>query len=161
MEQAAVMGVAMLVMKVAPLILGILCYALFYKSLKRLYIRLICKKNIAGIFAVFFLTGLIFFLGFFALAGALTQLRRERDQLFARIAMSPSDQTADELIAHIQKYGCENNPNAWNKLRSVWITINESPNVSTEKKKQLKQFLMLQGLTMHYQDSKIIDNCKL
>ena len=30
-----------------------------------------------------------------------------------------------------------------------------------EKKKQLKQFLMLQGLTMHYQDSKIIDNCKL
>ncbi len=44
MEQAAVMGVAMLVMKVAPLILGIICYALFYKSLKRLYIRLICKK---------------------------------------------------------------------------------------------------------------------
>ena len=141
-----------------PMIFGILCYVLFYKSLKRLYIRLISKKNIAGIFAVFFLTGLIYFLGFFALAGALTQLR---DQLFARIAVSPSDQTADELIAYVQQYGCENNPNAWNKLRSVWITINESPNVSTEKKKQLKQFLMLQGLTMHYQDAQIIDNCKL
>lgn len=54
-----------------------------------------------------------------------------------------------------------NHPNAWNKLRSVWITLNESSNVSTEKKKQLKQLLMLQGLTMHYQDAKIIDNCKL
>ena len=144
-----------------PIIFGVLCYVFFYKALKQLYIRLISKKNIAGIFAVFFLTGLIFFLGFFALAGALTQLRKERDQLFARIAVSPSDQAADELIAYIQQYGCENNPNAWNRLRSIWITFNESPNVSTEKKKQLKQFLMLQGLTMHYQDSKIIDNCKL
>lgn len=116
------------------MIFGILCYVLFYKSLKRLYIRLISKKNIAGIFAVFFLTGLIYFLGFFALAGALTQLRKEREQLFARIAVSPSDQTADELIAYVQQYGCENNPNAWNKLRSIWITFNESPNVSSEKK---------------------------
>lgn len=142
-------------------VLGIACYVFFYKALKRLYIKLISKQNTAAILALFILTGLIYFLGFFALAGALTQLRKERDRLFARIAMSPSDQTADELIAYVQQYGCENNPNAWNKLRSIWITFNESPNVSTEKKKQLKQFLMLQGLTMHYQDSKIIDNCKL
>lgn len=161
MEQAAVIGGAVLVMKVALIILVILCYALFYKSLKRLYIRLISKKNTAGIFAVFFLTGFIFFLGFFALAGATAQMAKDKDKLFSKIAASPSNQAADELIAHIQQYGCENNPNAWNKLRSVWITINESPNVSTEKKKQLKQFLMLQGLTMHYQDAQIIDNCKL
>ena len=148
-------------MAFAPLIVGIVCFVFLYKPLKRLYIRLLRKRNLVGVFAVFFLTGLIYFLGFFALAGALTQLRKERDRLFARIAMSPSNQTADELIAYVQQYGCENNPNAWNRLRSIWITFNESPNVSTEKKKQLKQFLMLQGLTMHYQDSKIIDNCKL
>lgn len=88
-------------------------------------------------------------------------MRKERDALYSKITVSPSNQAADELIANIQKYGCENNPNAWNKLRSVWITLNESSNVSTEKKKQLKQFLMLQGLTMHYKDAQIIDNCKL
>ena len=160
MEQSTAMGIISF-MTFTPLILGILCYVLFYKPLKRLYMRLLRKRNLVGVFGVFFLTGLIYFLGFFALAGALTQLRKERDQLFARIAVSPSEQTADELIAYIQQYGCENHPNVWNRLRSIWITFNESPNVSTEKKKQLKQFLMLQGLTMHYQDSKIIDNCKL
>ncbi len=148
-------------MAVAPLIVGVVCFILLYKPLKRLYMRLLRKRNLVGVFAVFFLTGLIYFLGFFALVGALTQLRKERDQFFVRIAASPSDRSADELIAYIQQYGCENHPNAWNRLRSIWITFNESPNVSTEKKKQLKQFLMLQGLTMHYQDSKIIDNCKL
>lgn len=160
MEQSTAMGIISF-MTFTPLILGILCYVLFYKPLKKLYMRLLRKRNIAGVFGVFFLTGLIYFIGFFALVGALTQLRKERDRLFARIAMSPSDQTADELIAYVQQYGCENNPNAWNRLRSIWITFNESPNVSTEKKKQLKQFLMLQGLTMHYQDAQIIDNCKL
>lgn len=148
-------------MAFAPLIAGVVCFIFLYKPLKKLYMRLLRKRNLVGVFAVFFLTGLIYFIGFFALVGAVTQLGKERNLFFARIAASPSDQTADELIAYIQQYGCENNPNAWNRLRSIWITFNESPNVSTEKKKQLKQFLMLQGLTMHYQDAQIIDNCKL
>ena len=148
-------------MAFAPLIAGVVCFIFLYKPLKKLYMRLLRKRNLVGVFAVFFLTGLIYFIGFFALVGALTQLGKERNLFFARIAASPSDQTADELIAYIQQYGCENHPNAWNRLRSIWITFNESPNVSTEKKKQLKQFLMLQGLTMHYQDAQIIDNCKL
>ncbi len=148
-------------MALTPLVFGVVCVVFLYKPLKKLYMRLLRKRNIVGVFVLFFLTGLIYFLGFFALVGALMQLRKERDRFFAEIAASPSDQTADELIAYIQQYGCENHPNAWNRLRSIWITFNESPNVSTEKKKQLKQFLMLQGLTMHYQDAKIIDNCKL
>ncbi len=148
-------------MAFAPLIAGVVCFIFLYKPLKKLYMRLLRKRNLVGVFAVFFLTGLIYFIGFFALVGAVTQLGKERNLFFARIAASPSDQTADELIAYIQQYGCENHPNAWNRLRSIWITFNESPNVSTEKKKQLKQFLMLQGLTMHYQDAQIIDNCKL
>ena len=148
-------------MAFAPLIAGVVCFIFLYKPLKKLYMRLLRKRNLVGVFAVFFLTGLIYFIGFFALVGALTQLGKERNLFFARIAASPSDQAADELIAYIQQYGCENHPNAWNRLRSIWITFNESPNVSTEKKKQLKQFLMLQGLTMHYQDAQIIDNCKL
>ena len=144
-----------------PIIFGILCYVFFYKALKNLYIHMISKKNAVGVIAVFILTGVIYFLGAFALAGAKSQIARDKDKVYAKITAAPSEQTADELIELIQKYGCDNEPNAWNKLRSVWITINESPNVSTEKKKQLKQFLMLQGLTMHYQDAQIIDNCKL
>ena len=143
-----------------PIIFGILCYVFFYKPLKQLYIRLISKKNNAAILALFIFTGLIYFLGVFAYSGAKAQMAKDKDKLFAEITAAPSDKGADKLIANIQQFGCENEPNAWNKLRGVWITINESPNVSTEKKKQLKQFLMLQGLRMHYQDSKIIDNCK-
>ncbi len=133
----------------------------FLQSPETIIYQINKQKNTAAILALFILTGLIYFVGAFALAGAQAQIAKDKDKLFSKITASPSDQTADELIAHIQKYGCTNEPNAWNKLRSVWIALNESPNVSTEKKKQLKQFLMLQGLTMHYQDSKIIDNCKL
>ena len=134
---------------------------LLFKMLKRKYISLIMQKKVTGVYVLLLLTILILFIGFIALAAATNEIKKEKDKVYAKITAAPSNQTADELIELIQKYGCDNEPNAWNKLRSVWITINESPNVSTEKKKQLKQFLMLQGLTMHYQDSKIIDNCKL
>lgn len=156
--------ILMIVITVLPLILivlGVLCSALLYKPLKKLCIRLMIRKNAIGLIAVFLLTMPMFFVGLIAIFGATAQIRKEKDALYSKITISPSDQAVDELIANIEKYGCVNDPNSWNKLRSVWITINESPNVSTEKKKQLKQFLMLQGLTMHYQDAKIIDNCKL
>lgn len=156
--------IVMLIMTALPLVLfvlGILCAFLLYKPLKKLCIRMAIRKNTIGMIAVFFLTIPLFFVGFFSIIGAQAQIRKEKDALYSKITVSPSNQAADELIANIQKYGCENNPNAWNKLRSVWITLNESSNVSTEKKKQLKQFLMLQGLTMHYKDAQIIDNCKV
>ena len=70
------------------------------------------------------------------------------------------DENVDFLIKDIEMFGCTNHPNAWNKLRAIWMTANESSNITTDKKKQLKQFLMLKGLTMHYQDSKVIDNYK-
>lgn len=133
---------------------------LLFKLLKRKYISLIMQKKITGVYVLLLLTFWIFFIGFIALAAATNEIKKEKDKVYAKITAAPSDQAADELIELIQKYGCDNEPNAWNKLRSVWITINESPNVSTEKKKQLKQFLMLQGLTMHYHDAQIIDNCK-
>lgn len=155
--------IVMLVMTALPLVLivlGVLCSVLLYKPLKKLCIRLAIRKNAIGLIAVFFLTLPLFFVGFFAIIGATVQIRKEKDALYSKITISPSEQAVDELIANIEKYGCVNDPNSWNKLRSVWITINESPNVSTEKKKQLKQYLMLQGLTMHYRDAQIIDNCK-
>ena len=142
-------------------ILGLLCYVFFFFVLKHVLMLLLSKKQmvIAGI--IMCATAVVYGLGIFAAFGAVVQIRKEKDKAYKKITVLPSDSAADELIATIKKYGCENKPNEWNKLRGVWITINESPNVSTEKKKQLKQFLMLQGLTMHYQDSKIIDNCKL
>lgn len=133
---------------------------LLFKFLKRTYISLIIQKKTIGVYVLLLLTVWILFIGFIALAAAANEIKKERGKVYAKITAAPSDQAADELIELIQKYGCDNEPNEWNKLRSVWIAINESPDVSTEKKKQLKQFLMLQGLTMHYQDAKIIDNCK-
>lgn len=82
----------------------------------------------------------------------------ERNSIYGAVANTPSDFTVDNLIAYIKREGCWNEPQYWNQLRAVWLAVNESPNVSTEKKKQLKQFLMLKGLTMHHQDAQIIDN---
>ena len=145
----------------APMIGIVVIYMLAYKPLKKLCLHLLIKRKKLTLTAIFFLTVPFFLIGFFAIKGAQAQIEKEKDALYSKITISPSEQAVDELIANIEKYGCVNDPNSWNKLRSVWITINESPNVSTEKKKQLKQYLMLQGLTMHYQDAKIIDNCKL
>lgn len=89
-----------------------------------------------------------------------SKLDKNRNKIYETLAQNPNDTNVDMLVQDIEKYGCANNPNAWNKLRAIWMTVNESSNVSTDKKKQLKQFLMLKGLTMHYQDAKIIDNYK-
>ena len=141
--------------------IGVAVYVFLYHVVKRRVVSLIKRGKTTHARILGFLTAITGFIGVFAFNGAMSQIEKEKDEVYAKIVASPSDKAVDELIDLLRCCGCENHPNAWNKLRSIWITFNESPNVSTEKKKQLKQFLMLQGLTMHYQDSKIIDNCKL
>ena len=87
-------------------------------------------------------------------------IENEYSTFYNRIASNPSDAAADELIAFHTKRICINEPMYWNKLRAVWFAFNESSNVTTAKKTQLKNFLMLKGLNMHHNDAQIIDNYK-
>ncbi len=145
--------------------IGFVVFCVIYYFAVKLQTRLFLhwakkgKKTAATIY--FIATVLTFWFGLttlFAFICASSRLEKNRNKIYDILAQNPNNTNVDLLIQDIENFGCVNNPNAWNKLRAIWITVNESPNVSTDKKKQLKQFLMLKGLTMHYQDAKIIDN---
>lgn len=87
-------------------------------------------------------------------------LMSDRDAIYERLSLDPTVEDINSLTEFIKKWGCINEPNEWNKLRAVWLSVNESPNIPTEKKTEFKKFLMLKGLTMSHKDAEVIDNCK-
>ena len=100
------------------------------------------------------------FSGLIAYICLSSKIDKERQKIYDTLVQNPNNTNVDVLIKDIETHGCANNPNAWNRLRAIWFVVNESSNVTTDKKKQLKQFLMLKGLTMHHKDAQIIDNYK-
>ena len=93
-------------------------YVFLYHVVKRRVVSLIKRGKITHARILAFVTATIGFLGVFASNAAMSQIEKEKDEIYAKIVAAPSDKTADELIELIQKYGCDNEPNAWNKLRS-------------------------------------------
>ena len=147
--------------------LGILLilYIISIKLHMRLFRHWLEKRTTSKIslyiFITFFLTGICFFgSGLIALFTLSAKYEKERKKIYERVSMSPSDAGVDELMDFIKKYSINNTPNDWNQVRAVWFRCNESPNVTTEKKKELKNYLMLQGLRMHYKEAEVIDNYK-
>lgn len=84
----------------------------------------------------------------------------ERKTVYDNATNTPSDFTVDNLIAYTEREGCWNEPQYWNQLRGVWFAVNESPNVSTAKKTELRNFLMTKGLRLVGNDKNVIDNFK-
>lgn len=74
------------------------------------------------------------------------------------IQCNPCDSTVDDYIAMTEEYGILNDPKTWNQVRAVWFVVNESSDVTTEKKKELRNFLMSKGLRLTNQDKNVIDN---
>lgn len=85
-------------------------------------------------------------------------LEEKRKTLYNEVSLNPSNEAVDKLKYFIEQNGCIDTPKNWNQLRAVWVSINESPNVRTEKKKEIIQFLRLKGLTMYYKEAEVIDN---
>lgn len=144
------------------IILGVI-YFVAVRLQMRLFLHWAKKGNTTAPTIYMIVTLFTFFLGLttlFAMILTSAKIDKQRGKVCDALVQNPSNENVDLLIKDIETYGCNNHPNAWNKLRAIWMTVNESSNVTTEKKKQLKQFLMLKGLTMHYQDAKIIDNFK-
>lgn len=86
------------------------------------------------------------------------KLNKSRTEIFDKLTSSPSDSVVDEYIAHLNKFGCEDNPNAWHQVRGVWYACNNSKNVTTAKKQELLTLLLLKGLYLTNDEKKIIDN---
>lgn len=146
---------------------GVIIFGVIYYFAVKLQMRLFlkwAKKGKSTAIQIYMIVTLFtFWLGLstlFACILASSKIDKQRNKVYDTLVQNPNNENVDMLIKDIEMYGCNNNPNAWNKLRAIWMTVNESSNITTEKKKQLKQFLMLKGLTMHYQDAKIIDNYK-
>ena len=142
------------------IVLGVL-YFFAVKLQMKLFMHWAKKGKSTAITIYMIVTLFTFWLGFstlFAMILTSARIDKQRNKVYDTLVQNPSDENVDLLIKDIEMFGCTNHPNAWNKLRAIWMTVNESSNITTDKKKQLKQFLMLKGLTMHYQDAKIIDN---
>jgi len=86
------------------------------------------------------------------------KLNKSREEIFAKLTTSPDDTVVDEYIVHLNKYACEDTPNAWHQVRGVWYACNNSANVTTEKKKELLTLLLLKGLYVTDKEKQIIDN---
>ena len=63
-------------------------------------------------------------------------------------------------MKYINSYGIINYPESWNKVRGVWFSINESSQVPTDKKRELRDFLTTKGLRLVGNDKNVIDNYK-
>lgn len=71
-----------------------------------------------------------------------------------------SDSSVDRFINYIKTWGCDNKPDAWGELKGAWQIVNESPNISYEKKKEMRDCLMLNGLKLYNNEMKIMQNCR-
>lgn len=86
--------------------------------------------------------------------------RKKIHNMYDTLINTPNNEGVDVLIAYIKKHGCVNQPNYWNRLRNVWYSCNKSSNVSTNKKEELLNILMLNGIRLNKEDRQIIDNFK-
>lgn len=82
------------------------------------------------------------------------------ENMYDVLINSPDNHGVDRLIIYIKKKGCKNTPNNWNRLINVWSSCNNSSNVSTNKKQELLNLLLLNGIRLNNEDKQIIDNFK-
>ncbi len=154
-----------LIGKLMSLAVFLVLYIISIKLHMKLYRHWLEKRTNAKIslyiFITFFLTGICFFgSGLIALFVLSAKYEKERKRIYEKVSAAPSNEGVDELMNFIKKYTINNTPHDWNQVRAVWFQCNESSNVTTEKKKELKNYLMLQGLRMHYKEAEVIDNYK-
>ena len=75
------------------------------------------------------------------------------------IQVAPTEELVDQFIELTNKFGIKNEPVYWNKVRGIWFIVNDSPEISTAKKTQFRNFLMAQGLMLVGKDKEVNDNC--
>ncbi len=88
----------------------------------------------------------------------LIKINNKRKKEISHLVKNLNNQSVDTFINYINEWGCFNHPNAWGELKGAWRIANESPNISYNKKKELRDCLMLNGLKLYNNEMNIIDN---
>ena len=105
---------------------------------------------------------ILFFVAPLGVIGALisssAKESKNRQALYETLRREPDNAKVDEFIQYIEKFNSANTPEAWQNLRTVWLRVNESPNVTTDKKRELIEFLKVKGLYIHNEEARVIDN---
>lgn len=73
------------------------------------------------------------------------------------VSKSTDNASVDRFLNYLKQWGFCNEPQQWNQLRGAWFIINECPNVSTAKKKELRDYLITNGLRLNNSEKQIID----
>ena len=74
------------------------------------------------------------------------------------ISKTTDNSSVDVFWNYVKEWGFCNKPEQWNQLRGAWFIVNESSNVSTIKKKELRDYLIVNGLRLNNSEKQIIDN---
>lgn len=86
------------------------------------------------------------------------EAEKVKNELFPKMTNNPTDTEVDAFIAFINKYGTDDRPNSWHQIRGIWYACNHSPRITTQKKEQLKTFLLVKGLYLQKDEAVVIDN---
>lgn len=114
------------------------------------------KQKLA--FVVFAISLLLAFVPFAAYGLYSLKFKKVLKTNCEMVSKLPSDSSVDVFINYVKQWGFYNHPEQYNQIRGVWFIINESSNVSTYKKKELRDYLMTNGLRMNNSEKQIIDN---
>ena len=88
------------------------------------------------------------------------KFEKTKRKTFDTIIKNTDSNSPDILMKYINSYGIINYPESWNKVRGVCFSINESSQVPTDKKRELRDFLTTKGLRLVGNDKNVIDNYK-
>ena len=146
------------------LVLGI--YALISFGLYKLACRVIEKNPFKALmiasFGIFLLP-----IGIFVpvnvwskLAKYASKKTQEQYAIMSGLAKAPTDEKVDAFMELVDSEGGQigNNPDNWNSFRNLWFAVNESPNVTTQKKNLFCMWLCNKGLILSERQARIKDN---
>jgi hypothetical protein len=71
---------------------------------------------------------------------------------------NPTEKTVKPVIIFYTIWFPTNYPKEWVKLRNLWYSVNNSPNVTTETKQKLLRILTLKGLHLSEGAKRIKNN---
>lgn len=91
----------------------------------------------------------------------IEEIKVREQELVDGLTKSPSDEKVNAFMQYLDnEWGGQfaNNPKNWNRIRGIWIIVNESSGVTTAMKKKFRDWLMVKGLSISAIDREIIDN---
>jgi len=155
-----------LLLSVIATILTLVIYALICFGIYKLACRFIEKNPFKALMIASF--GIFLFpIGIFVpvkvwskLAKYASKKTQEQYAIMSGLAKAPTDEKVDAFMELVDSEGGQigNNPDNWNSFRNLWFAVNESPNVTTQKKNLFCMWLCNKGLILSAKQAQIKDN---